>query len=75
MIMEDGRWVIVGDAAEIYETRDGGVNWKKIQVPDMIRQYWLRCAVVLGENKYMAFGSHGAAIIIEDSAVVGSRTE
>ncbi|MCP4579926.1 MAG: hypothetical protein GY846_26965, partial [Deltaproteobacteria bacterium] len=72
VMLTGGKGLIVGDAAEIYETGDGGKNWTKIKPPDLVRQYWLRCAAVLGENKYMTFGAHGTALIVEDSAVAGS---
>jgi len=75
IVLVDGRGLAVGDAAEIYETRDSGMNWTRIKPPDLVRQYWLRSVAVLGENKYMVFGAHGTAMIVEDSTIVGSRYE
>ena len=43
---------------------------QNIEVPELMRQYWLEGLASLGENKFVAVGARGTFLFVEDSNVI-----
>ncbi len=69
VILDGQKGLIVGDAATIYETQDGGKSWNEIKAPELMRQLWFHAVVPLAGNKYLVAGAHGSVVFIEDSKI------
>jgi photosystem II stability/assembly factor-like uncharacterized protein len=70
VVLSDGIGLAVGDSAEVYNTSDGGKSWQKLEVPDLMRQYWLQGVASWGGNKFIAVGARGSILFVEGSNVI-----
>ena len=69
MILEGQKGLVVGDAATIYETQDGGESWNEIKAPELMRQFWFHAVAPLAGSKYLVAGARGSVVFIEESKI------